>query len=155
MKELVLMCGPSGSGKSTYIEQHFNHGEAIVISRDEIRFEMIKPDEDYFAHEKEVLREFYRQIKAACESDFEIVVVDATNLTPKTRAKVLRYASGRRKIAIGFSFTYPTLLEHNKKRSGLAKVPSYAISQQVQAYQFPSIKEGFDTIYHAGGEPLK
>lgn len=147
MKELVLMCGPSASGKSTYIEEHFKG--ARVISRDVIRFEMIKSDEDYFAHEKEVLKEFYHQIKAACESDFEIVVVDATNLTPKTRAKVLRYANGRRKRAISFNLPLGTLIEHNNKRSGLAKVPVSAIEQQKKCYKAPDEKE-FDIVERIG-----
>lgn len=147
MKELVLMCGPSASGKSTYIEQHFKG--AKIVSRDRIRFEMIKPDEDYFAHEKEVLREFYSQIKAACESDVEIVVVDATNLTPKTRAKVLRYANGRRKRAISFNLPLGTLIEHNNKRSGLAKVPISAIEQQVRCYKVPNENE-FDVVEKVG-----
>lgn len=147
MKELVLLCGPSGSGKSTYIEQYFKG--AKVISRDVIRFDMIKPNEDYFAHEKEVLQEFYCQIKTTCESDVEIVVVDATNLTPKTRAKVLRYANGRRKRAISFNPPLGTLIEHNNKRSGLAKVPISAIEQQVRCYKVPDEKE-FDVVERIG-----
>lgn len=147
MKELVLMCGPSASGKSTYIREHF--ARAKIVSRDAIRFEMLKPDEDYFAHEKEVLQEFYSQIEAACKSAAEVVVVDATNLTPKTRAKVLRYANGRRKRAISFNLPLGTLIEHNNNRSGLAKVPISAIEQQKKCYKVPDEKE-FDIVEKVG-----
>ena len=53
---LYIMCGPAGCGKSTFLNNcatKISEGCAIV-SRDEIRFNMLKDDMSYFAKEKEV-----------------------------------------------------------------------------------------------------
>ena len=44
------MVGAPGSGKSTFARKRFPN--ARYISRDEIRFSVLKPDEDYFSKEK-------------------------------------------------------------------------------------------------------
>lgn len=153
MNELVLMCGPSGAGKSTYIKEHFNSNEAVIISRDAVRFSLLREGEDYFAHEKEVLQEFYNKIRKAClNSQIKTVVVDATNLTPKARKKVLRFAVGRKTIAYAFVKNHKTLMEQNAKRNGRAYVPEEAIMKQELAYQLPTVEEGFNVIYKIGDD---
>ena len=54
-KILYLMCGIPGSGKS-----HWAKGvkDAVIVSRDAIRFNLLKDGEDYFAHEDEVVETF-------------------------------------------------------------------------------------------------
>ena len=50
-KKLYLMCGPAGSGKTTWIREHATPGVSAHISRDRIRFSMVKEDEYYFSRE--------------------------------------------------------------------------------------------------------
>ena len=54
MSVLYILCGPSGCGKSTWAK-HFQEENPSMsyVSRDSIRFNMVKPEEDYFSHEKE------------------------------------------------------------------------------------------------------
>ena len=66
MKVLYLLCGPSGSGKSTFAKLEDSKrklvGEnCLIISRDIIRFSLLKDGEDYFAHEKEVFNIFIKE----------------------------------------------------------------------------------------------
>ena len=54
---LYIMCGPAGCGKSTFLNNcatKISEGCAIV-SRDEIRVNMLKDDMSYFAKEKEAV----------------------------------------------------------------------------------------------------
>ena len=61
-RKLYLMMGCPGSGKSTYLKTRFSQRPLAVISRDEIRFSMVKENEEYFSRENEVYAEFIRQI---------------------------------------------------------------------------------------------
>ena len=50
MSRLIMMCGIPGSGKSTWIQncKGFIGNDVVVVSRDAIRFSMLKEGEDYF-----------------------------------------------------------------------------------------------------------
>ena len=65
LKKVWLMCGIPGSGKSTWIKKRLMENGGIWISRDEVRFSMVKEDEDYFSKECEVFDKFISNI---CEA---------------------------------------------------------------------------------------
>lgn len=91
-KNLYLLCGPSGAGKSTWVKKQIEECKypCIHISRDVIRFSIIKEDEDYFAHEDEVFDEFINAINTQIlYTDISTIFVDATHLSEKARNKVL------------------------------------------------------------------
>ena len=48
--KIIGIAGGTGSGKSTFIHEYRELTDA-VISRDAIRFSIVKEDEDYFAKE--------------------------------------------------------------------------------------------------------
>ena len=87
--KLYLLMGAPGSGKSTYLKNRFSQLPTAVISRDAIRFSLVKEDEEYFSKEKEVYTEFINQIKEALNFNSE-VFADATHLNEISRAKTLR-----------------------------------------------------------------
>ena len=91
MCKLLLMCGIPGSGKSTWVSKFIRENDAVVVSRDTIRFTLLRDDEDYFSHEKEVTEHFYKMIYDLLESgQYDYVIADATHNTPRARADALK-----------------------------------------------------------------
>ena len=41
--KIYMVCGIPGAGKSTWLK---NHGNGLIVSRDEIRFKMLDEDDE-------------------------------------------------------------------------------------------------------------
>lgn len=141
-KKVYLMCGPAGGGKSTWIREHAIPGVSAHISRDRIRFSMVREDEYYFSREDEVYMEFTRQIMKAITCEWvEEVYVDATHLTKKSREKLVREIDN---VCILFDLiaviVKPELekcIEQNAQRSGREFVPETVIRNMYESFQHP------------------
>ena len=148
MKNLYMMCGVPGSGKSTYVAT--NHPDAIVVSRDAIRFALLKEGDDYFAYEDMVLSIFYSEIQNAIDSDSEQdIIIDATHLTPKARATCLQNLKNLDKVnlvALSIEVPIAIALYRNNQRSGRARVPDTVIRNMYRSYRIPTIEEGFNEV---------
>ena len=127
----------------------------MVISRDDIRFSMIKDGDSYFAKEKEVFTEFVRQIKDSLNKNVD-TIVDATHISPSSRGKLLRALGESLKTtqvnAIVIKTSLENALERNKKREGLKVVPDKAIINMDSQFSEPTLDEGFDNIWIREGE---
>ena len=148
MKNLYMMCGVPGSGKSTYVAT--NHPDAIVVSRDAIRFALLKEGDDYFAYEDMVLSIFYSEIQNAIDSDSEQdIIIDATHLTPKARATCLQNIKNLDKvnlIALSIEVPLAIAIYRNDKRTGRARVPETVIRNMYRSYRIPTVEEGFNEV---------
>ena len=141
-KRVYLMCGPAGGGKSTWIRNNAKPGVSAHISRDRIRFKMVKEDEYYFSREDEVYMEFTRQIMKAITCEWvDEVYVDATHLTKKSREKLVREIDN---VCILFDLiaviVKPELekcIEQNAQRSGREFVPETVIRNMYESFQHP------------------
>ena len=87
MPILYIMCGPTGFGKTTYCSDKMELAHCVYVSRDVVRYEIIKEEEDYFSHEKEVFREFIRRIVEAMTNGYDCIA-DATHLNQFSRRKL-------------------------------------------------------------------
>ena len=127
MSKMYLMCGCPGAGKSYYIKTHLKEGEKI-ISRDEIRFSMLKEEDEYFSKEKEVYNEFIKQINAAI-ADNKDFYVDQTSLNAAARNKLFNKLIKKPDKIIGIYFTTPIdiILQRNAQRNGRALVPENVV----------------------------
>ena len=145
MRKLIMMMGIPGSGKSHWIKKQFP--DIVPVSRDAIRFEMLKDGEDYFAHEDEVFESFIHQIIGSLVVD-EVTIADATHLNRKSRAKVLNRV---RKFADEIEIVWinpplVTAFAQNDKREGRAWVKHGIIRRMWFSLEAPTAEEGFTKI---------
>ena len=146
MGKMYMVIGAPGCGKSTYIQNHLKENE-IVISRDKIRFSMLKDTDEYFSKEKEVYNEFIKQIDAAIAADVDFYV-DQTSLNVAARNKLFSRLKKKPDKVIGIYFTtsLDTILQRNAQRTGRALVPEDAVINMFNSLTKPTLEEGFDEI---------
>lgn len=146
MSKMYVVIGIPGCGKSTYIQNHIKENE-IIVSRDKIRFSMLKDNDDYFSKESEVYDKFIEQIDAAIAAKKD-VWVDQTSLNRAARNKLFSRLNKKPDEIIGIYFNIPITiaLQRNAQRSGRALVPEDAIYNMLVALEKPTKKEGFTKI---------
>lgn len=156
MANLYLMCGVPGCGKSTFLKNKIKNNNSVIISRDAIRFSIVKPEEDYFSHEDEVLEIFWNQINEALAAN-NTVYVDQTSLTPKARKWLLQHITGYEHAnLIWIDEDLETCLERNEKRKGTrAYVPRGVIRRMFSQFVEPSLEEGFYRIFRYNSKENK
>ena len=136
-KTLWLMCGVPGVGKSWFAKNILMRPGWIYISRDEIRFSIVKNEEEYFSHEKEVFRKFAERIAAALIWDTDDVVADATHLNWGSRRKLMgalkQYAfmENVQIIPVVVTASLKTILARNQLRNGRERVPEDVIKRML------------------------
>lgn len=140
-KTLLLMVGPSGAGKSYWAAQFMKkHPESVWVSRDAIRFAMLKDGEDYFAHEDTVFDTFCKNIQEALnQGDTGYVIADATHNNEKSRNLTLNKLKldNVNVIPVVMHADLRTCLEHNNLRTGRARVPRKQIERFVRTHEAP------------------
>lgn len=149
MANLILVCGLPGSGKSTYLSQFKHNFNCSVISRDEIRFSLLKEGEAYFTHEEEVCKILWNKINESLAAD-KNTYVDQTSLTPDSRSYLLKHITTHYELCNIIWFNIPTsiCLERNENRNGTrAYVPRGVIRRMATQMIPPSYNEAFDNIF--------
>lgn len=130
---LFILCGPAGVGKSTWARKQVENCpyDCNVVSRDEIRFSLVKEDEDYFSKEDLVFKTFLDEIgKSVVEHT--VTFADATHLNLKSRNKVLDTIKDIEDIDIipvNFMLSLETCLTQNSQRTGRKRVPNTVIEK--------------------------
>ena len=147
MSKMYMVIGAPGCGKSTYIKNHLKENE-MVISRDKIRFSLLKDTDEYFSKEKEVYNEFIKQINAAI-ADNKDFYVDQTSLNAAARDKLFNQLIKKPDKIIGIYFTTPLdiILQRNAQRTGRALVPENVVINMYKILTKPTSEENFDEIW--------
>ena len=154
---IYIVCGIAGIGKSTYINNIKNDND-IVISRDAIRFSLLKEGEDYFSKEEQVLAIFFKTIRKETAKDDNTaynIYIDATHLTKKARRKVINNISNKNKDKVACIYFDPDLnraIAQNNNRTGRALVPIKAIKDQLKYFEIPTKDEGFCEIINVNNK---
>lgn len=151
MHKLGIMCGVPGSGKSTWLK---NKKNAFIISRDAIRFRLVKENEEYFSKEKQVFKTFIKEIQKAINSDTTPydIYVDATHITKKSRDKLLNALDLHNVDRIVVYVKHPLASEairRNANRTGRARVPEKVIKEMYMNFERPEYDQDriFDVVY--------
>lgn len=152
-KVLYIMCGPAGSGKSTYVTRTIIAEDNLCcahVSRDLIRFTMLKDGDDYFKYEDLVYKNFISELQQTLKSDvYDCVFADATHLTAKSRTKLLDDIFKDKEIDLLDVSIVPafldvdtkTCIERNALRDGRKKVPENVIIRMNEQKEFPRYDE--------------
>ena len=148
--KLYIMSGCPGSGKTTYAKSHFPN--ALYVSRDDIRFNLVSEDEEYFSKEDEVFTEFVNTINLGLASGKD-VVADATHLNNRSRLKLLRNLDiDRNKTQIEIYYMRPPLsvcIERNEKRKGTRSyVPIDVLKRMYRSFVPPFFQDGICDVYY-------
>jgi predicted kinase len=123
---LILLVGPPASGKSSFARAWIERGRLDpdgVVSCDTIRYELFGNRVDV-SDDPAVFDEMDRRVAARLEAVFA-VVVDATNVMPHSRARMIAWARqyGRPVTALRFRVAVEVLVHRNSQRLGHARVP--------------------------------
>ena len=149
-KKLYLLSGIPGSGKSTWAHERVKKDGGTWISRDAIRFSLLKEEDDYFSLEDLVIEKFISSIQAAInDSSISIIYVDATHLNKKARDSILNkldLTNITKLICVYCDIDLKIALERNKKRTGRALVPDTVIKNMFFSHKMPDEDEDFDQI---------
>lgn len=150
MNEFIVMVGIVGSGKSTLASSYSRFltqstgTETIILSSDAIREEILGDINDQTQNDK-VFNTLHKRIKE--NIDTKNVIVDATNVSYKSRKALLNCVKKKECIKKAIIMTTPVFLckERNANRSRV--VPEFVIDKQVRNFHIPFYEEGFDEIY--------
>lgn len=154
-KRVFLLSGPPASGKSTWVRSRLTKGSEW-ISRDNVRFSIVKEDEEYFSHEDEVFDTFIAYINQSLKNpNIHTIYIDATHLNKRARHKVLSRIRKRNISELNcVCFCVPPSVcqERNALREGRARVPAAAIENMFKSYTYPEIDEGFAHVYEVDAD---
>ena len=142
---LWVMVGLSGSGKSTIAKKIANDNpNTVIVSSDNIREEITGDYEDQ-KHNEEVFKVFHDRIRKNLENK-KNVIVDATNLTIKSRRAILSKVNGLNinKICVIIPKPFEKCKEDNLHREH--PVPEEVLDKQIRRFQISFMEEGWDEI---------
>ncbi len=144
MTNFYMMIGLPGSGKSTIAKEIAEKENAIIISTDQLRQELLN---DINSQESNKL--IFQEAEKCLEDNLRAnknTIFDATNINYKRRMELLNKLNKFRikKIAVLVATPYEECLERNKRRD--RQVPEEVIRRMYFNFYIPQYYEGFDEV---------
>ena len=143
MPILYILCGPSGCGKTTWANTG-DMQDVMYVSRDKIRMSMLNDEEDYFSHEKDVFKQFVKEIATRILTGCD-TIADATHLNEFSRRKLTQaldmYTKQYKIVYVVFNTSVEICLARNNNRSGRAHVPETVIRNMCRDFRMPTMDE--------------
>ncbi|MCB1630074.1 MAG: AAA family ATPase, partial [Xanthomonadales bacterium] len=139
---LVALIGPSGSGKSTFARQHFLATE--VISSDACRA-MVSDDENDQTVTSDAFDILY-YIAAKRLAAGKLTVIDATNVRPEDRKKLVALAREYHVLPVAIVFDLPERLCHERN----AERPDRQFGPHVVRNQLKAMRRGLRGLSREG-----
>lgn len=141
MNKLFMLVGLPASGKTTCGKRLAEVEDALIVSSDEIRKELLGNQNDQTKNE-EIFKEVESRIINGLKE--KNVIYDATNINYKRRMAFLQKIKDVEKIALLIATPYDECIERNNKRE--RKVPEDVIKRMYYNFYIPQYYEGFDEI---------
>lgn len=138
-KKVYLTVGIPASGKSSFVRKQIAQNGGVCISRDEVRFSMLKDEDSYFQNENAVFEEFVKRVQSAIDGP-EDVYVDATHISLGSRRKILNRLNldnVNEVIMLYFDVAADVAIERNATRTGRALVPESAMLSMAKSITKP------------------
>lgn len=155
-KRIIMLVGVPAAGKSTWIEKEFQ-GECVVISTDNIVEEIAeaagKTYNDVWANNiKAAERIMWEEFDRAVETKQYPIVIDRTNLNPKSRKKFFDRLTNFHKNH-GYEIeavVFPTPEKEEWERRLNSRpgktIPQSVLDSMAQSMQQPTLSEGFSKV---------
>ena len=156
---LYVLCGLPGCGKSTWaqnkLKENYDKPDHIwdYISRDQVRFSIVKEEEDYFSKEKQVFYEYVKRIVSSLEDNYVLnTIADATHLNEVSRDKLINAIKKMRPnlnfdiVMVYFDIPIEVCQFRNEKRTGRARVPESVINRMAATFEFPKCRKNLVRI---------
>ena len=153
MNKLYIMVGLPASGKSTIAKEIAKKENAVIVSTDNLRQELLN-DINSQDNNEIIFKEAEKRLKEHLNANRD-VIFDATNINYKKRKAFLqrmRSSKSFKAIAILVATPYEECLIRNAKRE--RKVPEEVIKRMYYSFHIPQHYEGFDEI-HIKSNPLE
>lgn len=154
MNNLYILCGLPGCGKTSWTRNKMKENTSSTdqkwayVSRDEVRFSMIKEEDDYFAKEKQVFGEYVRRICESLKDTYVVnTIADATHLNKISRDKLINAIYRMCPelefdiVMVYFDIPIEVCIFRNNKRSGRARVPENVIKNMYATLEFPKCRK--------------
>lgn len=159
MNNLYVLCGIPGCGKSTWVKNRMAENTSSTdpkwayVSRDEVRFSMIREEDDYFSKEKQVFEEFVNRICGNLSDAYICnVIADATHLNEISRDKLINAIRRKRPNSplhitmVYFDIPLEVCKFRNDKREGRAHVPDEVMNRMYTQLEFPKLRKGLEAV---------
>lgn len=130
--EAVIFCGIQGAGKSTFFKEYFFQTH-VRVSLDLLH-----------------TRQREKVFLTACLESGQRFVVDNTNPTRSERDVYIQAARNKKFTVIGYYFSSRAedAMARNALRPRKERVPDLAVKGTLAKLERPSLREGFDALYH-------
>lgn len=147
---LYVLCGLQGSGKSTYARELKAERGFVVASSDEVR-------RQYPDAKNETVFQFVYQMANDALADGKSVIIDATNITIKSRRQVFANIKvDCTKVCVVFCTPYEECVKRVQARNALSVatgdhfVPLDVLERYYKSFEVPFVEEGWDNIRFSG-----
>lgn len=150
MKKIIYLIGLPASGKSTWIKE--NYPNSVVISNDIIVEEYAEKNNiGYNDAWKEldfsfVTSECFNRFNTAVSNKEDIIIIDNTNMTIKSRRKYIDNSYDREAVVFQIDeIEHNKRIEKRKNESG-KYVPDDVIKNMKNCFIYPTKEENFKNI---------